>query len=168
MICQGWNFLMEVNLSVFSLIVSTVWVVSFLSSIYLFAFETRVLLCNLGCLGTNYRPDWPQTHRSACLCLPQGLKACAAILGTAIWFLGKCQFECERWHADAMARRIFFHAGTCIPYLKILVFISRIELVEDLNTGIWHEHRGNLDHPLQRKLRINGLICWAGKEAVND
>lgn len=100
--------------------------------------------------------------------LPQGLKVCAAVLGTTVWFLGKCQFECERWRANAVVIKLFFHAGTYIPYLKILVFISRIELLEDLNTGIWHEHESNLDHPLQRKLWINGLICWAGKEAVND
>lgn len=104
-----------------------------------------------------------KTHRSACLSLPLplGLKAyVTTMLGTTEGFLGKHQFiECERRNADALMRRIFFHAGPCIPYLKILVFISRTELLEDLNTGIWQEHRGNLDSPLQRKLWISSLIC---------
>ncbi|GAB1294851.1 T cell activation inhibitor, mitochondrial [Apodemus speciosus] len=42
---------------------------------------SRIYLCSPDCPGTwnsLSRPDWPQTQRSACLCLPiLGLKACA-------------------------------------------------------------------------------------------
>jgi hypothetical protein len=39
------------------------------------SFPDRVFLCRPGCPGTHCRPGWPQTQKSACLCLPSaGIK----------------------------------------------------------------------------------------------
>lgn len=44
--------------------------------LYLYFYFWRVSLYNLGCLGTQYRPDWPQTQQSTCLCLQSaGIKS---------------------------------------------------------------------------------------------